>query len=218
MKILVFEGLDNTGKSTAIKDYKDYLEEKGYKVNVLSYPGEMDETSLKTVMGFDKLENSEKATTMVMGIYHSILHKQHIKNPDFLLIDRQYLSALVYQCPRPIDRIPATDILLALSLTNPDAFYIDHLFYFHCDEDTIKYRQNNGKETKDYQKDFDHETLVKRNDYVNRYEEVLSLWGKKFSHICPHITRIDTSLGVNNRGMVLDIINRASMTKKENLS
>lgn len=89
-KTFVFEGVDGVGKSTLLESVKKELEKTH---NVKSYK--------EPFLDVDDLKKENSISTILLGRF--LLYKVFINNPDdkekdvINLIDRSYLSTLVYQ-------------------------------------------------------------------------------------------------------------------------
>jgi thymidylate kinase len=86
-KLVVFEGVDGSGKSTLINKCADKLREMGKTVEVLNFPRD------RAVL---------HAEDPIMHILNEMVIERgnHLKRkdpPDFLLYDRYWISTMVYQ-------------------------------------------------------------------------------------------------------------------------
>jgi len=107
MKIISFEGIDGTGKTTQINMLRDILVEKGLKVNVRSYP--VYESFFGSEIGKHLASKDPKYNIdpRSMALWFAMDRwkdrKDFIKtdpDTDILLLNRYTLSAMVYQSIR----------------------------------------------------------------------------------------------------------------------
>jgi len=102
--IIVFEGLDFSGKTTQIKLFKQYLESKGSNVVTLKEPDDNIFPELKFVISKKKLQpQTELFLFLAMHVeltrkIYELFHESDINNiPDVIIIDRFVYSTLTYQ-------------------------------------------------------------------------------------------------------------------------
>lgn len=105
---IVIEALDGAGKETQSKLLKEYLESKGNKVKLLSFPMYNNESSYlvkKYLNGeiFEDLNNSNLyacSLFYVIDRYLSYLDdwKKDIDNYDYIIYDRYSTSNFIHQC------------------------------------------------------------------------------------------------------------------------
>lgn len=109
MKFVVIEGLDGSGKSTQIKLFRNYLNNKGINYEYLHFPrtnepgyGEIIARFLRGEMG----EISEVDPYLVALMYacdrndaKDLIH-QWIHEDKFVLVDRYVISNIAFQCAK----------------------------------------------------------------------------------------------------------------------
>lgn len=92
-KLLIFEGMDNTGKSTTISRLKKYLERIKYTVCVMHMnkpPEVSEETGLELTLA-EKNEFQKKEYIDMMENLISIKNQY-----DYIILDRSWISEYVY--------------------------------------------------------------------------------------------------------------------------
>lgn len=101
MKIIALEGLDKSGKNTALKAIVEYLENLNYKVMTMSFPqydAEIGRLIWKWLHGeldvdhqtFELLQAADKQSAQ------SLINDYRKQGVDYLIIDRYELSRLAY--------------------------------------------------------------------------------------------------------------------------
>lgn len=187
MKIISFEGIDGTGKTTQINMLKDLLTEKGLKVNVRSYP--VYESFFGSEIGKHLASKDPKYNIdpRSMALWFAMDRWKDRKdfittNPDtdILLLNRYTLSAMVYQSIRAGE----SDDLMnwveelehgVLELPRPDLYLIFDLPF----ELALKNNESKGKreyidgEVDKYEKDKKLQTTAR---------ELYSKFGNEHSH------------------------------------
>ena len=100
--IVVFEGLDTSGKSTQINKVKDYLSYKGFSILTLKDPGSTDVGEKIRSILLDPNNNiSNKTEALLFAAARQQMIDECILNNDLsdtiLLLDRFIDSSIVYQ-------------------------------------------------------------------------------------------------------------------------
>jgi len=100
--IVVFEGLDTSGKSTQINKVKDYLSYKGFSILTLKDPGSTDVGEKIRSILLDPNNNiSNKTEALLFAAARQQMIDECILNKDLsdiiLLLDRFIDSSIVYQ-------------------------------------------------------------------------------------------------------------------------
>ena len=100
MKIISFEGIEGVGKTTQINLLKEYLENKGFTVQVLREPGSTNTgEKIRDILLNSDDDISNETELLLMFAARSELICQKIKNTscDFLLLDRFFDASIAYQ-------------------------------------------------------------------------------------------------------------------------
>lgn len=187
MKIISFEGIDGTGKTTQINMLKSLLTDRGFKVNVRSYPvyeSFFGSEIGKHLAGKDLKYNIDPRS---MALWFAMDRWKDRKdfistNPDtdILLLNRYTLSAMVYQSIRAGE---SDDLMKwieeleheVLELPRPDLYLIFDLPF----KLALKNNESKGKreyidgEADKYEKDMKLQTTAR---------ELYSKFGKEQSN------------------------------------
>lgn len=100
MKIISFEGIEGVGKTTQINLLKEYLENKGFTVQVLREPGSTNTgEKIRDILLNSDDDISNETELLLMFAARSELICQKINNTscDFLLLDRFFDASIAYQ-------------------------------------------------------------------------------------------------------------------------
>ena len=100
MKIISFEGIEGVGKTTRINLLKEYLENKGFTVQVLREPGSTNTgEKIRDILLNSDDDISNETELLLMFAARSELICQKINNTscDFLLLDRFFDASIAYQ-------------------------------------------------------------------------------------------------------------------------
>lgn len=156
MKIISFEGIDGTGKTTQIDLLKKFLLEKGLKVNVRSYP--VYESFFGKEIG-KQLSNKNSEYSIdprSMALWYAMDRWNDRKNfietdekIDILLLNRYTLSSMVYQVIRAGESNELKDWIEnlehdILNLPRPDLYLIFDLPF------ELALKNNEGKGKREY--------------------------------------------------------------------
>jgi len=143
-KFIVFEGLDKSGKSTQIKKYKSYLEEKGYEVSLYgTWEGCPILQEFKSLIT-DKDRDIDKYTELFLykAARRELFTKcivPDIEDGKIVLVDRFTDSTLVYQGALRKISVPK---LWAINNIVTDYEHPDHVFIFDISKETFLKRMN----------------------------------------------------------------------------
>jgi len=100
MRLITFEGIEGVGKSTQISLTKEWLENKGYSVNLLREPGstKFGEKIREILLSKDS-DISFETELLLMFAARSEMIKYFVKDvvEDFILCDRYYHASIAYQ-------------------------------------------------------------------------------------------------------------------------
>ena len=99
MKIISFEGIEGVGKTTQINLLKEYLENKGFTVQVLREPGSTNtgEKIRDILLNSDDISNETELLLMFAARSELICQKINNTSCDFLLLDRFFDASIAYQ-------------------------------------------------------------------------------------------------------------------------
>jgi len=136
-KLIVFEGLDGTGKSSLIFSLAQYLIQKGASVHLAAYPRKHEDGAIAR-----QLYNTPGSDPKKM-FHHLFLNMLkgnawiNTSSADFVLLDRYYYSIIGYQ--HGYYGLPLTEIYKRSEsfklLKQPDI-----CIYTHCDYQLSKWR------------------------------------------------------------------------------
>lgn len=163
--LIVFEGIDGTGKSTQIRLLAEYLQNKGYSV-VSGYEpthGTFGK-KLRDSMTTGRLEPAEEIDLFLKdrrdNVENFIL--PHMENGTFVLLDRYYFSMMAYQGALGHDP-------LALRKTNEEFAPVpDLVLWLNIPVDTALERIGGRGEANEFEKS---EQLEKCHDIFAAIEE-----------------------------------------------
>jgi dTMP kinase len=145
---VVFEGIDGSGKRTFCNYAKDFLTEKGIKVNQFQYP---DYKSPWGKIIEDFLSEKRQLSSTVQFLTYSadimkdqpLIH-QYLNESGVVLADRYITSTLAFQCAHGFDFNTAKTFVQLLNVIPPDI-----IFYMEVSPETGKMRKKGQKGTLD---------------------------------------------------------------------
>lgn len=100
MKIITFEGIEGVGKSTQIQLLNNYLNEKGYKTEILREPGStVVGEQIREILLNTPIDLSSESELLLMFAARAQLIKEKLldSNKDIVLFDRFYDASVAYQ-------------------------------------------------------------------------------------------------------------------------
>ena len=100
MKLISFEGIEGSGKSTQIKLIYDWLIASNFKVKLLREPGSTDfGEKIRDLLLSNDSKISNESELLLMFSARSEMISNHLLDSaeDFILCDRYYHSSLAYQ-------------------------------------------------------------------------------------------------------------------------
>lgn len=106
-KSILLEGIDGSGKSTAVKLLKESLEQQGFKVLTLREPGGTDYyQAIREHVHFSTFERPplSDVLTCAGGIAANIAAtKKALSEDTWVITDRSYISNILYQTAQGLD-------------------------------------------------------------------------------------------------------------------
>jgi dTMP kinase len=177
---ITFEGIEGAGKSTQIKLFKTWLEEKKYTVHSHREPGgtlfgeKLREAILKSDVPLDPLaEVCLFASGRAQLLREKILPE--LSNPDTIVLDDRYMdSSLAYQgCARKL----GTDTILKIHQFAPLNLLPHLTFYIRIDIEVSHQRQSKRGGDKDY---FEKEKEVFYRALIEGYDQAAHLFPERF--------------------------------------
>ena len=100
MKIITFEGIEGVGKSTQIQLLNNYLNEKGYKTEILREPGSTATgEQIREILLNTPIDLSSESELLLMFSARAQLIKEKLleSDKDIVLFDRFYDASVAYQ-------------------------------------------------------------------------------------------------------------------------
>lgn len=100
MKIITFEGIEGVGKSTQIQLLNNYLNEKGYKTEILREPGSTATgEQIREILLNTPIDLSSESELLLMFATRAQLIKEKLldSDKDIVLFDRFYDASVAYQ-------------------------------------------------------------------------------------------------------------------------
>ena len=100
MKIITFEGIEGVGKSTQILLLNNYLNEKGYKTEILREPGSTATgEQIREILLNTPIDLSSESELLLMFAARAQLIKEKLldSDKDIVLFDRFYDASVAYQ-------------------------------------------------------------------------------------------------------------------------
>ncbi len=126
-KLIVFEGIDGSGKDTQIRCLKRFLEKAGKKVAVFSYPTKKGIG--KIIRNLVKKDTDPSFLTLLFISEFVRDRKQildYLKKGYFVILNRYYFSTFAYQTAGGVDPKIIKYLVKAFELPQPDVvFYLD---------------------------------------------------------------------------------------------
>ena len=181
-KIIAFEGIDGTGKSVQMEALRGKLEQRGWKVGVLSFPdygsffGGCVGRYLTKKDGVSASDVDQRSMALWFAMDRWAAFRDFDYRPyDVLLINRYVLSNAVYQSirDRDVDQPDILDFVLELEheqlkLPRPDLYLILDVDLSAAQDNVTKkgYRDYVGDEKDEYEKQ-DSIQLRARSKYLS---------------------------------------------------
>ncbi len=153
--LFVFEGYDECGKSTMIKDITDRLRANGYNVQEIHFPGKdsnrlgelVDKIHHKNLEIFN-LDISPFVKQMLHVAAHIDLEENviipHLKQGGIVLLDRFWLSTLAYGSAEGID-INVLNSLVMIERQFLDVKNVDFLFFLKSSSKNCVFKDSTNK-------------------------------------------------------------------------
>ena len=181
-KIIAFEGIDGTGKSVQMEALRGKLEQRGWKVGVLSFPdyGSFFGGCVGRYLTKKDGVSASDVDQRSMGLWFAMDRWAAFRDFDYrpydvLLINRYVLSNAVYQSirDRDVDQPDILDFVLELEheqlkLPRPDLYLILDVDLSAAQDNVTKkgYRDYVGDEKDEYEKQ-DSIQLRARSKYLS---------------------------------------------------
>lgn len=191
MKIIVFEGIDGSGKTVQFRRLGDYLTARGNSVLMREYPiydGFFGKTIGELLSGKNELD-ANKVDAKSMALWFALDRFHDLKNTDYspykyMLINRYVLSNMVYQSMRKPDDSGFIDWVYELEhnilgIPVPDAYIL-----FDMDENAASenvrskgYRDYVGESMDVYEQNSDMQSLwrAKYLECASRYDNIIKI-------------------------------------------
>ncbi|MCT4640670.1 MAG: dTMP kinase [Bacteriovoracaceae bacterium] len=200
--LLSFEGIEGSGKSTQIKNLKDYLENLGFTVSILREPGGTNfGEGLRSAILNSQTKLHPMAEALLFASSRSQLLFEKVlpllnESKNIVILDRFIDSSMAYQGfarelgPKYIEQLHATGLLS----TKPVA-----TFYLKIDIKTSMQRQSIRGNEKDYfekEKESFYQKLIDGYNYcADNFDRVKIIDGKQnqkevFENIKSHMDEI----------------------------
>lgn len=178
-KLIVFEGIDGTGKSTQLKLLSEYLKDKGYQVETTREPSDGKYgRQIRELFHCRKTLSKEEELQLFLLDRRDHVKRvimPHLTDRKIILCDRYYLSTIAYQGAAGFD-------LKELTRRNSFAPRPDIALLFEQSAKSSIQR-----------------ITAQRGDTLNDFEkeEELNIVGKIFASMkCPYIRRINAEQSV----------------------
>lgn len=155
--LIVFDGIDGSGKSTHIPLVAKYLRKKGKLVKILSYPDKKGVYS-KILYGFLKEDVHLNPASQFLAFLADIAKDQEeieklLDKGYYVLVDRYVFSTIAYQ-KIPLDR--ACKIVEDLHFLKPS-----HVFLFDISPDIAIKRMEGKRRYMRFERDREHLTIAR---------------------------------------------------------
>jgi len=201
--IVVFEGLDTSGKSTQINKVKDYLSYKGFSILTLKDPGSTEVGEKIRSILLDPNNNiSSKTETLLFAAARQQMIDECILNKDLsdtiLLLDRFIDSSIVYQSiARNLDEM----YILEINKSALKSVNVDLKVYMRLTLEKYIHRQ---RKIKDRMEQIDNEvirTMIAKYDQMYLDE--------------PNVVTVDATDDIDNNTKLIsaNIISRLIISK-----
>lgn len=172
-KLISFEGIDGSGKTTVIQKVAYRLKNRGQRVVVLQEPGTTEiGKAIRALLKSNKkrsvltdllLYEASRASLIEMELEPALL------NHDFVLMDRYIDSTVAYQSYG--GGLPL-DIVRNLNAVAIDGHTPDNRFLIDVDLETARQRREQREQTSDSRDPFDTETQFAKRVY-DGYQEMV---------------------------------------------
>jgi len=166
--IVVFEGLDTSGKSTQINKVKDYLSYKGFSILTLKDPGSTEVgEKIRSILLDPNNHISNKTEALLFAAARQQIIDECILNNDLsdtiLLLDRFIDSSIVYQSiARNLDEM----YILEINKSALKSVNVDLKVYMRLTLDEYIHRQ---RKIKDRMEQIDNEVIRKM---IAKYDQM----------------------------------------------
>ena len=199
-KLISFEGIDGSGKSTQIKHAYDFLIDRGYSVDLYADPGstQLGEILRKELLYTNTPVCKKSELFMFLAARAQMVEEKISKSKaDFILLDRYIDSTLFYQGLRNGFKL---DLVWSLALFGANDYIPDATLIFDINEETFKKRIK----TRDKQENYDVNFVEKVHNFINsnEYYEL-----NKFIAYKPrNIYIIDANLPISDVNLSVEVI------------
>ncbi|MDK6028328.1 dTMP kinase [Ignisphaera sp. 4213-co] len=128
--LIVFEGIDASGKTTLSNLVKEYLLKKGFKVKMFSYPNYASIYGSIIKLFLESKIDLAYQELFFLYILDMFREKQEVREAiasgNIVLIDRYYTSTIAYQCSLGFNYEIAKKIIEYLDMPKPNIIiYLD---------------------------------------------------------------------------------------------
>lgn len=194
MLIIVFEGLDKSGKTTGIYTAEKYINDKypHLKTKILSEVGDNSfglGSELKSILKNYKLSSTAQFYLFAAIRTENKKYLEELSKEYIVLLDRYYLSTLVYQSDVEEYLIMFRDLLytgstLYSSIIENTIVDVDGILYFYVDPDELQNRLSSSNNLDS----LENKIFDDVEKYQKEYDSVL----KKFEGTIP-VVRINNN-------------------------
>ncbi len=142
--LIVFEGIDSSGKETQSRLLERELSKRGFPVALFSYPdyeSEYGKIIKKFLEGKINLNPDEQFLLYLLDIAKDKEKvRQKLQNEYVVIMDRYFLSTIAYQCANHFDYEAAKKMIKLINLPVPSI-----VFYLEIPIDIAQRRKNKQK-------------------------------------------------------------------------
>lgn len=172
-KLISFEGVDGSGKTTVIQKVAHLLENRGQRVIVLQEPGTTEiGQAIRALLKSNKKRSALTDLLLYEASRASLIEMElapALFNHDFVLMDRYIDSTVAYQS---YGSGLSLDIVQNLNEVAINGHMPDNRFLIDVDLETAQQRRNQREQTSDSRDPFDTETQFAKRVY-DGYQEMV---------------------------------------------
>ncbi len=170
-KIIVIEGIDGAGKATQSNLLKEWLEKKGKKVSLYSYPDYNSVYGERIKSFLYKKINLNVDELFLLYLIDMVKDKKKMlkefEEGNYIIIDRFFFSTVAYQSAGGFSYDNAKEIVALLGMPAPDK-----VFYINVPVEVSMYRKEQQKGKMDVDKFESNKVfLSKVSEFYNKLAE-----------------------------------------------